>query len=60
LDELVRLGLSAGKDPREVVADPHARYYGIDVMERSLVPEEDARLGTIRFENWLSQSNLSL
>lgn len=56
LDELVRLGLSAGKDPREVVADPHARYYGIDVMEQSLVPEEDARLGTIRFENWLAQS----
>jgi uncharacterized protein YbjT (DUF2867 family) len=58
LDELVRLGLSAAKDSREVLADPHARYYGIDVEERSLVPDDDARLGAIRFENWLAQSNL--
>jgi uncharacterized protein YbjT (DUF2867 family) len=60
LDELVRLGLSAAKDPREVFADPHARYYGIDVEERSLVPDDDARLGAIRFENWLAQSNVRL
>ena len=45
LDELVRRGLAARKDPREVVADPHARYYGIEVSERTLVPEDDAELG---------------
>jgi uncharacterized protein YbjT (DUF2867 family) len=55
LDELVRRGLAAWKDPREVVADPHARYYGIEVQERTLVPDDDARLGEIRFETWLSQ-----
>jgi uncharacterized protein YbjT (DUF2867 family) len=55
LDELVRQYLSAQKDPREVVTDPHARYYGIQVTERTLVPGNDARLGETRFETWLSQ-----
>jgi uncharacterized protein YbjT (DUF2867 family) len=58
LDELVRKGLAARKDPREVVADPHARYYGIEVKERTLVPEDDAKLGKIRFEDWLAQSSV--
>ena len=55
LDELVRRDLVARKDPREVVADPHARYYGIKVSERTLVPDNDARLGETRFETWLTQ-----
>ena len=53
LDELVRRGLAARKDPREVITDPHARYYGIVVSERTLVPDADARLGHTRFEDWL-------
>jgi uncharacterized protein YbjT (DUF2867 family) len=59
LDELVRRELAALKDPRKVVADPHARYYGIEVKERTLVPEDDARLGKIRFDDWL-QDNVKL
>jgi uncharacterized protein YbjT (DUF2867 family) len=55
LDELVRRGLAAWNDPREVVADPHARYYGIEVSERTLVPGDDAQPGETRFENWLTQ-----
>jgi uncharacterized protein YbjT (DUF2867 family) len=55
LDELVRRGLAAWNDPREVVADPHARYYGIELSERTLLPGEDARLGETRFETWLTQ-----
>jgi len=55
LDELVRHFLAARKDPREVVTDPHARYYGIEVSERTLVPGDDARLGETRFATWLSQ-----
>jgi uncharacterized protein YbjT (DUF2867 family) len=54
LHELVRRGLAASKDPREVVADSHARYYGIEVSERTLVPGDDARLGETRFETWLT------
>jgi uncharacterized protein YbjT (DUF2867 family) len=53
LDELIRLDLAARKDPREVVADPRGRYYGIAVSERSLVPNDDARLGDTRFDDWL-------
>jgi uncharacterized protein YbjT (DUF2867 family) len=55
-DEFIRLGLSARHDPREVVADPHARYFGAELAERMLVPDADARLGEIRFEDWLGKS----
>ena len=57
LDEIVRKGLTAWKDPREVVADPHARYYGVEVKGRTLVPDDDAKLGRTRFETWLAQSS---
>ncbi len=56
LDELVRQGLAAWKDPREVVADPHASYYGIEVSERALVPGDEARLSQMRFADWLKHS----
>jgi uncharacterized protein YbjT (DUF2867 family) len=55
-DELIRLGLGARKDQREVIADPHARYFGTALSEYSLVPGNDALLGEMRFEDWLSQS----
>jgi uncharacterized protein YbjT (DUF2867 family) len=55
LDELIRRGLSARNDPREVIADPHARYFGAELSERTLVPGEDARRGETRFEDWLRQ-----
>jgi len=55
LDELARRALAARKDPREVVADPQGRYYGIKVSETTLIPGSDARLGETRFETWLSQ-----
>lgn len=53
-DEFISRGLSARKDPREVVADPHAPYFGTELSERSLVPEEGALLGETRFEEWLT------
>ena len=56
VDELVRRRLAALKDPREVIADPHARYSGAEVGERTLVPGKDARLGETRFEAWLTRS----
>jgi uncharacterized protein YbjT (DUF2867 family) len=52
-DEFIRRGLSARNDPREVIADPHARYFGTELSESSLVP---AVLGETHFEDWLSQS----
>jgi uncharacterized protein YbjT (DUF2867 family) len=56
LDELARKALAARHDTREVVSDPHGRYYGIEVSEKALLPEDGAQLGQIRFENWLAQA----
>jgi len=55
LDELVRRGLAAKADPREVIADEQASYYGVRVSERTLVPAPDAQLGKITFDTWLAQ-----
>jgi uncharacterized protein YbjT (DUF2867 family) len=55
LDELIRRGLSARNDPREVIAEPHARYFGAELGERTLLPGDDARLGETRLEDWLRQ-----
>jgi uncharacterized protein YbjT (DUF2867 family) len=55
-DEFIRLGLGARQDPRVVIADPQARYFGTEMDERTLVPGADARLGEIRFEDWLGKS----
>jgi uncharacterized protein YbjT (DUF2867 family) len=57
-DELIRHGLAARNDSREVVADPHARYFGAELSERSLIPWGEARLGDIRFDEWLGQPAL--
>ncbi|MGB2899076.1 MAG: SDR family oxidoreductase [Candidatus Acidiferrum sp.] len=56
LDELGRQYLAANKDSREVVADAKARYYGVELSERTLLPGDDAQLGKTRFETWLNQS----
>lgn len=56
LDELVRRSLAARHDARKVVADSGARYFGAELGERTLLPDPDARLGEIRFDDWLSQS----
>src|ERR1043166_9137500 len=56
LDELVRRHLAQLNDPREVITDPHARYSGAELGERTLVPGKDARLGQTRFETWVKQS----
>jgi uncharacterized protein YbjT (DUF2867 family) len=55
LDELVRQGLAAWNDPREVVADPHASYYGVEVSESTLIPDDGAQLSQTRFADWLKQ-----
>ena len=55
-DEFISRGLNARKDPREVIADPHAPYFGTELSEQSLVPGDGALLGETRFEDWLSQS----
>jgi uncharacterized protein YbjT (DUF2867 family) len=56
LDELIRQALAVRNDPRTVLTDPHLRYYGIEVGERTLIPGDGAVIGDIRFNDWLSQS----
>ena len=52
-DELIRYGLSAHGDPRHVVADPDAKYFGTTLTNAGLLPGENAQLGETRFEDWL-------
>ena len=54
-DELIRQRLTALNDSREVLADPHARYFGAELDESSIVPVGEAQLGETRFEDWLSE-----
>jgi len=53
-DELIRQAL--GSDPRHVVVDPDARYFGATPGDTGLLPGEDAQLGETRFEDWLSRA----
>ena len=55
-EDVVRRVLAAADDARDVVADPNARYFGITVTERTLVPGKEARLGEVRLDEWLRQS----
>jgi uncharacterized protein YbjT (DUF2867 family) len=56
LDELVRRFLSAKQDPRQVVTDIHARYFGLELNDQSLTPGDNPRIGPTRFADWLSRS----
>jgi len=56
LDGLIREGLAAKGDPREVISDPEARYFGAVLQERTLLPGDGALLASVRFEDWVMQS----
>ena len=56
LDTLIRRVLGAENDPREVLTDPQAEYFGAVLGERTLVPGDGAILGETRFDDWLGQS----
>ena len=56
LDELVRLTLGARNDPREVAVDIHARYFGAELNDQSLVPGSKARIAPTRFRSWLCRT----
>ncbi|WP_055613232.1 SDR family oxidoreductase [Streptomyces phaeochromogenes] len=55
LDELIRTGLEAKNDPRTVVADPKAPYFGAQLEETTLLPAAGARVGETRFADWFAQ-----
>lgn len=57
LDEFIRRGLRARNDPREVIADPQARYFNAELNERTLLPDDGARLASTGFDVWLGRQN---
>lgn len=56
LDKLVGRFLSLTGDPRQVVTDVHARYFGLELNDQSLTPGDNPRIGPTRFEDWLNRS----
>ncbi len=55
LDEVVRRVMSVAEDPRAVIADPRARYFGAELQNDSLTPDEGAIIGVTRLDEWLKQ-----
>src|SRR5262249_32257039 len=55
-DEVVREYLAAHHDPRTVVTDEQARYFGTTLEKRSLIPSENALLGSCHFASWLNRT----
>jgi uncharacterized protein YbjT (DUF2867 family) len=55
LDDLIRKLLGDGENPREVITDPEARYFGALLTEYTLVPGDDVRQGEIRLDEWRAQ-----
>ena len=56
MNELVGRFLKATNDPRKVVVDPRALYYGeVEIDDQTLVPDKNARIGAVRFDDWLSR-----
>jgi uncharacterized protein YbjT (DUF2867 family) len=56
MDDFFREALSARHDPREVVTDPQAQYFGISPSERALVPDDGAILGQTHYSDWIRQT----
>ena len=56
MDQVATEIATAFEDTRRVVADMHARYFGAELEERSLLPGPNARIGTHRFDDWLRHS----
>ena len=54
MDDFIREGLVARNDPREVLPDPDARYFGARLDEKTLVANDNAQLGKVRFKDWLA------
>jgi uncharacterized protein YbjT (DUF2867 family) len=54
MDEFFRMALAARNDSREVITDKHARYFGTELREQSLVPVGKAILGEVTYREWLA------
>jgi uncharacterized protein YbjT (DUF2867 family) len=57
MSEFIAAGLKRVGDPREVVADPHAKYFGSELDDDSLVPGPDAHLANTTYGDWVAARN---
>ncbi|MEV5840605.1 SDR family oxidoreductase [Streptomyces sp. NPDC051985] len=55
LEEFIRMGLSAQGDPRKIVTDPAATYWGAELQDDTLLPGPDAHIAEVRFADWLAR-----
>jgi uncharacterized protein YbjT (DUF2867 family) len=55
LEDFIRMGLTAENDPRKIVTDPHATYWGAELTENTLLPGAGAQIAETRFADWLAQ-----
>jgi uncharacterized protein YbjT (DUF2867 family) len=55
MSEFIRYFLAATEDPRQVVPDAHALYFGVELNDTALVTDEKERLGKIKYQDWLSK-----
>ena len=56
MDEFIAAALASTGDTRELVVDQHARYFGTELADDSLVPGPGAELGAISYEAWAKES----
>jgi uncharacterized protein YbjT (DUF2867 family) len=56
LDKIAGEALAARGDRRRIIADVHARYFGTELDDSSLVAADNARIGSIRFQQWISST----
>jgi uncharacterized protein YbjT (DUF2867 family) len=56
LDEIARILLAANEDTRQVITDNSARYYGVELNDDTLLPLKGARVGSLRYIDWLYRS----
>jgi len=57
--ELVRQLLNLKNDPRQVIPDVHARYFGAELNDKSLVPDEGAKIYPTTFDSWLGRQKMT-
>ena len=53
MDQFAKIYLDMKQDKRKVIGDPNALYFGAVINDHSLVPEDNARKGTVRYEDWI-------
>ncbi|AYG70070.1 MULTISPECIES: NmrA family NAD(P)-binding protein [unclassified Rhizobium] len=55
-DDIARTYIAANEDTRQVLTDDHARYYGVELNDDTLLPRDNTHIGSTRFIEWLNRS----